>query len=76
MTENERFIITSVWNDMVLRKRFDENPYSLEQSELKALSNNDRLNNYFDCLKDKDQVRKAPAKSKSSHGICIQRPTI
>ena len=76
MTENERFIITSVWNDMVLRKRFDENPYSLEQSELKALSNNDRLSNHFDFDRDKDQSNKALAKSKNAHATCIQRPII
>lgn len=44
MTNKERNIITSVWNDMVLRKRLEDNPYSLTQDELGSLKNNDRLN--------------------------------
>jgi hypothetical protein len=44
MTQDERNIITSVWNEMVLRKRLEDNPYSLSQDELTSLQNNDRLN--------------------------------
>ena len=44
MTEQERHIITSVWNDMTLRKKLEDNPYSLTYDELSALKNNDRLN--------------------------------
>ena len=44
MTDEERNIITSVWNDMVLRKKLEDDPYSLTSGELYALENNDRLN--------------------------------
>ena len=44
MTENERLIITTVWNDMTLRLKLEDNPYSLTQSELNGLQQNDRLN--------------------------------
>ena len=44
MTDKERNIITSVWNDMVLRKKLEDDPYSLTSEELYALENNDRLN--------------------------------
>ena len=44
MTEQERHIIISVWNDMTLRKKLEDNPYSLTHDELSALKNNDRLN--------------------------------
>ena len=44
MTDQERIIITSIWNDMALRKRLEDDPYSLTQDELMALQNNDRLN--------------------------------
>jgi len=44
MTDEERNIITSVWNDMVLRKRLEDDPYSLSHDELISLQNNDRLN--------------------------------
>lgn len=44
MTENERLIITTVWNDMTLRLKLEDDPYSLTQSELNGLQQNDRLN--------------------------------
>ena len=44
MTENERLIITTVWNDMTLRLKLEDDPYSLTQSELIGLQQNDRLN--------------------------------
>ena len=50
MTDKERNIITSVWNDMTLRKKLEDNPYSLTQDELMALQNNDRLNNKLERL--------------------------
>ena len=50
MTDQERHIITSVWNDMGLRKKFEDNPYSLTQNELMALQNNDQLNVKLECL--------------------------
>ena len=50
MTDQERHIITSVWNDMGLRKKLEDNPYSLTQNELMALQNNDHLNIKLECL--------------------------
>jgi len=44
MTRNEQHIIVTVWNDMVLRKKLEDNPYSLTRSELSALQDNDLLN--------------------------------
>jgi hypothetical protein len=44
MTNNERLIITTVWNDMTLRLKLEDDPYSLTQSELDGLKQNDRLN--------------------------------
>ena len=44
MTDEERNIITSLWNDMVLRKKLEDDTYSLTSEELYALENNDRLN--------------------------------
>ena len=50
MTDQERHIITSVWNDMTLRMKLDDNPYSLSQDELMSLNNNDRFNYKLECL--------------------------
>ena len=44
MTDKERIIITSVWNDMGLRMRLEDDPYSLTQDELMALKSNNQLN--------------------------------
>ena len=44
MTENDRNIIASVWNDMVLRNRLEHDPYSLTSQQLIALKSNDELN--------------------------------
>ena len=44
MTDNERLIITTVWNDMTLRLKLEDDPYSLTQSELAGLKQNERLN--------------------------------
>ncbi len=44
MTRNEQHIIVTVWNDMVLRKKLEDNPYSLTRLELAALQDNDLLN--------------------------------
>lgn len=44
MTENDRNIIVSVWNDMVLRNRLEHDPYSLTSQQLIALKNNDEIN--------------------------------
>ena len=44
MSDNERLIITTVWNDMILRLKLEDDPYSLTKSELDGLKQNDRLN--------------------------------
>ncbi len=44
MTRSEQHIIVTVWNDMVLRKKLEDNPYSLTRLELAALQDNDLLN--------------------------------
>ena len=44
MTENDRNIIVSVWNDMVLRNRLEYDPYSLTSQQLIALKSNDEIN--------------------------------
>lgn len=59
MTDEERNIITSVWNDMVLRKKLEDNPYSLTSEELYALENNDRLNEKIAFLVKDALVRRA-----------------
>ena len=50
MTDKERIIITSVWNDMGLRMRLEDDPYSLTQDELMALKSNDQLNSKLNGL--------------------------
>lgn len=59
MTDEERNIITSVWNDMVLRKKLEDDPYSLTREELCALENNDRLNEKIALLVKDALVRRA-----------------
>jgi hypothetical protein len=59
MTNQERHIITSVWNDMTLRMKLDDNPYSLSQDELMSLQNNDRLNYKLECLLKDALIKKA-----------------
>ena len=59
MADQERNIITSVWNDMGLRKKLEDNPYSLTQNELMALQNNDRLNIKLECLLKNALIKKA-----------------
>ena len=44
MTKNDRNIIVSVWNDMVLRNRLEHDPYSLTSQQLLALKSNDEIN--------------------------------
>ncbi|MEY3004918.1 MAG: hypothetical protein RLZZ491_2094, partial [Pseudomonadota bacterium] len=41
MTNDERNIIISVWNDQGLRMKLEDDPYSLTQDELRSLKNND-----------------------------------
>tara|TARA_B110000879_G_scaffold120669_1_gene160049 strand:+ start:257 stop:454 length:198 start_codon:yes stop_codon:yes gene_type:complete len=59
MTDQERIIITSIWNDMALRKRLEDDPYSLTQDELMALQNNDRLCKKLERLLQDALIKKA-----------------
>jgi len=44
MTDEERKNLIATWGDRALRDKFEVNPYSLTQSELDGLKQNDRLN--------------------------------
>lgn len=59
MTQEESNIIKSVWNEMVLRKRLEDDPYSLSQAELTSLHNNDRLNERINAVVWDTLVQKA-----------------
>jgi len=63
MTQEERNIIISVWNEMVLRGRLEDDPYSLSQDELTSLQSNDRLNERIDSLSRNKVLLKAALKS-------------
>ena len=63
MTQEERNIIISVWNDMVLRGRLQDDPYSLSQDELVSLQSNDRLNERINSLSRAKALHKAALKS-------------
>tara|TARA_B100001778_G_scaffold317146_1_gene304612 strand:+ start:981 stop:1184 length:204 start_codon:yes stop_codon:yes gene_type:complete len=40
---NDKKLIETIWNDMVLRRRFDNNPYSLSCDELELLRNQEQF---------------------------------
>ena len=40
---NDKKLIDTIWNDMVLRKRFENNPYSLLCDELELLCNQEKF---------------------------------
>ena len=65
MTDQERIIITSVWNDMCLRRKLEDDPYSLTQDELKALQNNDRLDHQLKSLLKDAFIRKGLLQARS-----------
>ena len=44
MTDQERDIIMSIWDDKALRVTLEYDPYSLTQDELRQLEGVDRLN--------------------------------
>jgi len=63
MTDEEKHIITTIWNDLVLRKKLENNPYSLSRSELTSLESNDYLN---------EQLRYAQAPSTVDQSIIVE----
>ena len=44
MTDREKDIIAVVWNDLVLRKQLEDDPYSLSKNDWKLLELNDSSN--------------------------------
>ena len=40
---NDKKLIETIWNDMVLRRRFDNNTYSLSCDELELLRNQEQF---------------------------------
>ena len=59
MTDQERNIIISIWDDVDLRQKLEDNPYSLTQDELVSLENNDRLNTKLKHLLADALIKKA-----------------
>ena len=59
MTNQERNIIISIWDDVDLRQKLEDNPYSLTQDELVSLENNDRLNTKLKHLLTDALIKKA-----------------
>ena len=59
MTNQERNIIISIWDDVDLRQKLEDNPYSLTQDELVSLENNDRLNTKLKHLLADALIKKA-----------------
>ena len=49
---NDKKLIETIWNDMVLRRRFENNPYSLTCSELELLRNQEK----FDDIVNRDKI--------------------
>ena len=40
---DDKKLIETIWNDMVLKKRFENNPYSLSCSEIELLRNQEKF---------------------------------
>ena len=59
MTDQERDIITSIWDDKALRVKLEYDPYSLTQDELRQLEGVDRLNEKVRNLVRDTLVKKA-----------------
>jgi len=56
MTDRDKDIIAVVWNDLVLRKKLETDPYSLTQSDLKLLELNDEFNQRLVEINDEIQA--------------------
>jgi len=59
MTDQERDIIMSIWDDKALRVKLEYDPYSLTQDELRQLESVDRLNEKVRKLVRDTLVKKA-----------------
>ena len=40
---DDKKLIKTIWNDMVLKKRFENNPYSLSRNEIELLRNQEKF---------------------------------
>ena len=58
MTDREKDIIAVVWNDLVLRKQLEDDPYSLSKNDLKLLELNDAFNKKLTEINDQLQASK------------------
>lgn len=58
MTDREKDIIAVVWNDLVLRKQLENDPYSLSKNDLKLLKLNDAFNTRLVEINDRLQASK------------------
>ena len=58
MTKRDKDIIAVVWNDLVLRKKLETDPYSLSKSDLKLLELNDAFNKKLTEINDQLQASK------------------
>ena len=56
MTYRDKDIIAVVWNDLVLRKKLETDPYSLSKSDLKLLELNDEFNHRLVEINDEIQA--------------------
>ena len=56
MTNRDKDIIAVVWNDLVLRKKLETDPYSLSKRDLKLLEFNDEFNQRFVEINDEIQA--------------------
>ena len=56
MTNRDKDIIAVVWNDLVLRKKLETDPYSLSKSDLKLLELNDEVNQRLVEINDEIQA--------------------
>lgn len=56
MTNRDKDIIAVVWNDLVLRKKLETDPYSLSKSDLKLLELNDEFNQRLVEINDEIQT--------------------
>jgi hypothetical protein len=56
MTNRDKDIIAVVWNDLVLRKKLETDPYSLSKSDLKLLELNDEFNHRLVEINDEIQA--------------------
>ena len=54
---NDKKLIDTIWNDMVLRKRFENNPYSLSCDELELLCNQEKFDDIVNWDKTSTQEK-------------------